>query len=80
MKAIVLVLWVACLAAFALPEHLWWASAGRMLFFGLIVVHAVEFALFLPKLRAAGGSLGHHFVQVMLFGIVHVRSLAAPAR
>lgn len=76
MKGMVIGLWIACLAAFVLPAGMWWASAGRTLFFALLVVHAIEFAVFLPKLRAAGGSLGHHFVQVMLFGIVHVRSLA----
>ena len=31
--------------------------------------------MFLPKLRAAGGSLGHHLVQTMLFGILHARNL-----
>jgi hypothetical protein len=26
-------------------------------------------------MRAAGGSLGHHIVQVMLFGVFHARTL-----
>ena len=76
MKGAVIGLWIACLAAFVLPAGMWWASAGRTLFVGLLVVHALEFVVFLPKLRAAGGSLGHHFVQTLIFGIVHVRGLA----
>lgn len=74
MKLAVLVLWIACAAAFVLPES-GWTRPGQLLFLGLVVVHAVEFLIFLPRLRRAGGSLGRHFVQTMLFGVVHLRGL-----
>jgi uncharacterized protein YhhL (DUF1145 family) len=55
-------------------------SAGqycRWLFWLLAGVHAVECGVFLPKLRAAGGSLANHLLQTFLFGVLHVRSLPA---
>ena len=42
----------------------------------LLIVHAIECLVFLPRLRAAGGSLGHHLVQTLLFGFLHVRAPA----
>ena len=78
MKAAVIALWIACVAAFFLPEStftLW----GQRLFWGLVIVHAIECVVFLPKLRRAGGSLGNHLLQTMLFGILHARNLGAAA-
>ena len=75
-KIVVGALWlwsIACLLAPGLPL----ASAGRLLFWILVVVHAVECVVFLPRLRAAGGSLGNHLVQTFLFGIAHVSTLPA---
>lgn len=79
LKGILIGLWIACAAAFALPDDSLWATPGRWLFAGLLVVHAVECVAFLPRLRAAGGSLAHHLVQTLLFGIVHLRTLGAKA-
>ena len=77
MKAAVIGLWVACLASFALPAGSFWATYGPRLFVALVLAHAIECAIFLPRLRRAGGSLAHHLVQTLLFGIVHVRTLPA---
>jgi uncharacterized protein YhhL (DUF1145 family) len=74
LKPALVVLWIACALAFVLPES-GWTGPGQMLFIGLVVVHAIEFLVFLPKLRSAGGSLGHHFVQTMLFGFIHLRGV-----
>lgn len=74
MKFVLIALWLACAAAFVMPETQW-SSMGRRLFVGLVVVHAIEAAVFLPRLRAAGGSLGSHVVQTLLFGFVHLRTL-----
>lgn len=79
LKLAVAALWIACLAAFLLPDTSPLATPGRRLFVALVVVHAIECLVFLPRLRAAGGSLGHHLVQTMLFGIVHVRTLGPRA-
>jgi uncharacterized protein YhhL (DUF1145 family) len=75
-KHALLVLWIACAAAFVLPDSAW-TTAGRRLFVALVLVHAIECVVFLPRLRSAGGSLGQHLFQTLLFGILHVRSLPA---
>jgi uncharacterized protein YhhL (DUF1145 family) len=72
-KVIVGVLWVYCALAFVAPLPL--AGAGRLLFWVLLITHAVECAFVLPRLRAAGGSLGHHIAQVMVWGALHWRTL-----
>jgi uncharacterized protein YhhL (DUF1145 family) len=75
MKNAVLVLWAACIAAFFLPATSSLAVPGQRLFWGLVIVHAIECIVFLPKLRRAGGSLAHHLVQTMIFGVFHARSV-----
>ena len=75
MKAAVIALWIACLAAFFLPESSSLAVPGQRLFWGLVIVHAIECVVFLPRLRRAGGSLAHHLVQTMIFGVFHARSV-----
>src|SRR5690606_25995026 len=55
-RLLVVLAWLAAAAAFLLPETHRWAATGRMLFFVLLVVHGLEAILFLPRLRAAGGS------------------------
>ena len=74
-KAAVFAVWVLCALAFLGPSDSRLAGAGQKLFWVLVVVHAVECAIFLPKLRRAPGSLAHHLAQTFLYGIVHVRSL-----
>lgn len=76
MKAAVAVLWIVSLVLFFLPD---WNGPGRFLFPALLVVHAIEAVVFLPRLRAAGGSLGSHVVQTLLFGFVHLRTLPRTA-
>ena len=79
MKFAVLVLWAACLAAFFLPATSPLAVPGQRLFWGLVIVHAIECVVFLPRLRRAGGSLAHHLVQTMIFGMFHARSVGGAA-
>ncbi len=45
-------------------------------FIVLLVVHFVEFLLKRHVMQAAGGSMLNHFLQTMLFGIIHWRPLA----
>lgn len=77
MKAVVIGLWLGCLVSFFLPEGSFWATNGPRLFVALVLAHALECAIFLPRMRRAGGSLAQHLVQTLLFGIVHVRTLPA---
>ena len=79
MKIAVLVLWAACIAAFFLPATSSLAVPGQRLFWGLVIVHAIECVVFLPRLRRAGGSLAHHLGQTMLFGILHARNVGGEA-
>ena len=79
MKAVVIALWIACIACFFLPESSL-TSMGQRLFFGLVIVHAIECVVFLPKLRRAGGSLGSHLAQTMIFGLFYARGLGDDAR
>jgi len=79
MKNAVLILWAACIAAFFLPETSALAVPGQRLFWGLVIVHAIECVVFLPKLRRAGGSLANHLVQTMIFGFFHARSVGGEA-
>jgi uncharacterized protein YhhL (DUF1145 family) len=72
-KTVVGIVWIYCALAFLAPVPL--AGAARIVFGLLVVTHVVECIVFLPRMRAAGGSLAHHVVQVMLFGVFHARTL-----
>lgn len=37
----------------------------------LIVIHFIEFLLFIPMLKRSERKLSSHFVQVMIFGVVY---------
>lgn len=75
MKAVVVALWLACLAAFLLPETSALAVPGQRLFWGLVIVHAIECIVFLPRLRRAPGPLAGHLVQTMIFGLFYARGV-----
>jgi uncharacterized protein YhhL (DUF1145 family) len=77
-KAVVVALWIACIACFFLPASTV-TLMGQRLFWGLLIVHAIECVVFLPKLRRAGGSLAQHLVQTMIFGLFYARSLGGGA-
>lgn len=78
-KLVLAVVWIVAACAFFLPETASWASTGRLLFGALLAVHAIETIVFLPRLRAAGGSLANHVVQTLLFGLLHVGPLRTEA-
>jgi uncharacterized protein YhhL (DUF1145 family) len=78
-KNIVIALWVASIAAFLFPATSTLALMGQRLFFGLLIVHAIECVVFLPKLRRAGGSLANHLAQTMVFGFLHAREIGGDA-
>ncbi len=78
-KVVVLIAWIwGVLSLFGIGGE--WAELGSRVFWILLVAHAVECVIFLPKLRQFPGSLGHHLVQTMLYGIFHLRSAQAAAR
>jgi uncharacterized membrane protein len=51
------------------------STVGSTLFWLMVVAHLVEFVLKKGVMEKAGGSLGHHFVQTMLYGFFHWKPL-----
>lgn len=77
-RIVLIGVWIALAACFFVPLGTL-GTIGRWAFGLMLLAHLAEFTVFRSRLEAAGGSLGHHFVQMLLFGILHVRSLdAAP--
>ena len=68
----VLALWAWGIASFVAPTAVPAPEIGRMVFLGLLAVHVVEVFAFARKLTAAGGSLGGHAWQLLVFGFLHV--------
>jgi uncharacterized protein YhhL (DUF1145 family) len=76
MKIAVAATWIFAAASFVPPfSGFAFASLGQNLFGLLVVVHAIECAVFLPTLRKSGEPLLGQLGQTMLFGVVHYRSL-----
>jgi uncharacterized protein YhhL (DUF1145 family) len=68
--------WVASVAIMLFASGSQAAIAARVVFWIMVVAHAIECVVFLPRMRRAGGSLGAHLFQTFLFGVFHLRTLA----
>lgn len=68
------VIWIGSAAA-AVFGGGWVSVVGQWLFGVTAVVHAIEFAVKRPIFERAGGSMGHHFVQTMIYGLFHWKPL-----
>ena len=69
-KYSVWVLWFGSLAAMFFG-HGWVATAGQGAFALTALAHAVEFLANRSLFQKAGGSMVHHFVQTMIYGLFH---------
>ena len=69
-KQSVWLLWFGSLAALLLGSG-WVATVGGWVFGLLLAAHFVEFLMNLSLFRRAGGSMVHHFVQTMIYGLFH---------
>ena len=78
MKQSVWVLWLGSLAAMFLGSGTI-ATIGSYVFWGTLVVHVIEFVVKRPVMQAAGGSMGHHFVQTLIYGLFHWKPLEEAA-
>jgi len=76
-KWAVLAAWGLGVLSFLMPADGGLLAFGRTIFWVLVVVHAIECLVFLPRLRRAPGSLASHLRQTFLFGILHVREIPA---
>jgi uncharacterized protein YhhL (DUF1145 family) len=79
-KWVVLGAWLLGALSFLAPGEGTLAGIGRAIFWMLVVVHAIECLVFLPRLRRAPGTLARHLQQTFLYGILHVRELPASQR
>ena len=77
LKLVVLVAWGAAALAFFLPADSTLGEGGRLLFWLLLVVHAIECAFFFRSLQATGNPIALELVQTMVFGVVHYTEVKA---
>jgi hypothetical protein len=63
-------LWIGCLAAILLGHGIV-ASLGGWILGLSLAVHVVEFFVHIRLFRRVAGSLGHHFVQTLIYGLFH---------
>ncbi len=71
MKNGVIAMWVV------LAAGLVFGGVFRTIFFVVLAIHGLEFLIFLPMLKKAPGTLGHHFVQTVIFGVAHYQEVQA---
>lgn len=74
MKQSVWVIWIGGAAAILLGSG-WVYAAGHFLFWLTLVAHLAEFLVKRPVFEKAGGSMGHHFVQTLIYGLFHWKPL-----
>jgi uncharacterized protein YhhL (DUF1145 family) len=77
-KLVLNVVWVVLAASFLLPASPL-VGALRLAFVLMLAAHAIEFLFFQRALARLGGSMGHHFVQVLLYGLFHLQLAKAEA-
>ena len=73
-KQSVWVIWIGSLAAMFIGSG-WVATIGQWAFGLTFLAHVVEFVLKRGVFEQVGGSMGHHFVQTMIYGLFHWKPL-----
>ena len=73
-KQSVWVIWIGSILAMVLGSG-WIATVGQVLFGLTFIAHVVEFFMKRPLFEQVGGSMGHHFVQTMIYGLFHWKPL-----
>lgn len=75
-KVVVLAVWFWGLASFMTPGSVPVPDVGRLVFLGLLAVHVAEaFGFGKSLVEEAGGPLGNHVGQLLVFGYLHVMSI-----
>ena len=69
-KQSVWLVWIGSLAAMCLGSG-WIATIGQWVFGLTFVAHFVEFIMLRALFQRADGSMLHHFVQTMIYGLFH---------
>ena len=78
MKYSVWVIWIGGGAAILFGSG-WVSTAGNIAFWLTLAAHLAEFFVKRPVFERAGGSMGHHFVQTLIYGLFHWKPLEASA-
>lgn len=76
-KAVVAVVWLLLFSCFFVATSSTISTVGRLAFWLMAIIHVVEYAIFLPRLRGAPGSLVGHLLRTLLFGFLHLREVPA---
>ena len=63
-------IWIGALAAMFFGSG-WVVTAGHLTFWLTLGAHIVEFAVNRSLFERAEGSMGHHFVQTLIYGLFH---------
>jgi len=72
-KVVVLAAWMWGLLSFILPNSVPEPEIGRMVFLGLLAVHAAEAFIFAKALASEDGTpVGGHVGKLLIFGYFHV--------
>jgi hypothetical protein len=79
MKNISWVNYAACALALLFLDGPFATAAGWVLTL-IFAAHFVEFLVKRDVMAKAGGSMGHHFVQTMIYGFFHWRPLEEQQR
>ena len=74
MKYSVWVIWLGGAAAIMLGSG-WVSTAGHFVFWLTLLAHVAEFFVKRPLFEKVGGSMGHHFLQTLIYGLFHWRPL-----
>jgi uncharacterized protein YhhL (DUF1145 family) len=62
--------WTGSVAAMVFGTG-WLATIGQWVFGLTLLAHIVEFIVLRSLFERAGGSMGHHFVQTLIYGLFH---------
>ena len=74
MKHSVWVIWIGGAAAIIFGSG-WISTAGQFAVWLTLAAHLAEFVVKRPLFERAGGSMGHHFLQTMIYGLFHWKPL-----
>ncbi len=74
MKHGIWVIWIGGGAAIIFGSG-WISTAGHIAVWLTLAAHLAEFIVKRPLFERAGGSMGHHFLQTMIYGLFHWKPL-----
>lgn len=74
-KIVTAIIWLVCVVNLVMPLPGLAYTIFYWLMLFLVVAHTIECAVFYKRVMKAEGNKALHFIQVFLFGVVHVGTL-----